>query len=59
MNINIRFLLTRLAIGNNQPGFIPEIERRIVKIYIIYIEINSDSIIQTISRALIKKILKN
>ncbi len=59
MSINIRFLSTRLATGSNQPGSTSETQRRIVKTHTIHIKPDSDSITQTISRALIKEILKN
>ena len=59
MSINIRLLSTRLATGSNQPGSTSEIESRIARTYIIYMEINSDFITQTIPRALIREILKD
>ncbi len=57
--MSIRLLLTRLVTGSNQSGFISETEPRIARTYIIYMEINSDSIAQTMPRALIREILKN
>ena len=59
MNINIRLLLIRLVIDSNQFRSISKTESRIVKTYIIYLKINSDSITQIISRAFIKEILKD
>ena len=68
MSINIRLLLTRLATGNNQSGSTPETQPRTAKTYTIRIKTDSDSedrllviyrIIQTMSRALIKEILKD
>ncbi len=59
MNINIRLLLIRLVIDSNQFRSISKTESRIARTYTIYIEINSDSITQIISRAFIKEILKD
>ena len=59
MSMSIRFLLIRLVTGSNQSGFISETEPRIARTYIIYIKINSDFIVQTMSRALIREILKD
>jgi len=55
MSMNIRLLLIRLVTDNNQPGSTPKTQRRIAKTHAIYIKPDSDSITQTIPRALIKK----
>ncbi len=66
--MSIRLLLIRLVIGSNQPRFIPKTQPRIVRTHIIRIKTDSDSkdvllvihqITQTISRALIREILKD
>ncbi len=59
ININIRFLLTRLITDSNQPKSISKTQKKIAKTYIIYIKPDLDSITQIIPQALIREILKN
>ena len=66
--MSIRLLSTRLATGSNQPGSTPETQPRTARTHTIRMETDSDSedglliihrITQTMSRALIKEILKD